>query len=102
MNGRSCAWVVLGLLVWALRLVLGLVFSSFKWACWAKQNRGGRGSRNGNRECDEVPGGGGAAPTVAARRSFAGMALPASVLKGEGTGRERKVRRFHFGHSGHG
>ena len=90
------------MLVWALRLVLGLVFISFKWACWAKQNRGGRGSRNGNRECNEVPGGGGAAPTVAARRSFAGMALPASVLEGEGTGRERKVRRFHFGHSGHG
>ena len=34
--------VVVGLLVWALRIVLGLEFSLFKWVCWTKQNRGGR------------------------------------------------------------
>ena len=39
--------VIVGLLVWALRLVLGLVLGSFKWACWIKQNRGGRGSGMG-------------------------------------------------------
>ena len=94
--------MVVGLLVRALRLVLGLVLGSFKWACWIKQNRGGRGSQNGNRECDDIPGGGAVAPTAPARRSFAGTAVPSSVIEGEGTGRERKVRGFHFGYSGHG
>jgi hypothetical protein len=81
--------VIVGLLVWALWLVLGLVLGSFKWACWTKQNRGGTGSRNGNRECDDVQGGGAVAPTAPARRSFARTAVPASVIEGEGTGRER-------------
>ena len=39
--------VVVGLLVWALRIVLGLEFSLFRWVCWTKQKRGGRGSREG-------------------------------------------------------
>ena len=74
-----------------MRLVLGLVFSSFKWACRTQQNRGGRGSRNGNREGDDVPGGGAVAPTVAARRSFAGIELRFTVPRSEGMGREGRV-----------
>ena len=43
---------------------------------------------------------GGAA--VGSRRLLAGTAFPASVLGAEGMGRERKVRGFYFGDSGHG
>jgi len=39
---------------------------------------------------------------VAARRSFAGIELQSTASKSEGTGRERKMRGFRSGDSGHG
>jgi len=81
-----------------LRLLIGLVLV---WASWITQDRGGRGLRNGNRVGDKVPGGGAAAPTVAARRSLAGIELQPTVSKSESMGRERRERGFSFGDSGH-
>ena len=39
---------------------------------------------------------------VAARRSFAGIELQSTASKSDGTGRERKMRGFRSGDSGHG
>ena len=57
--------------------------------------------RKGTKDGDQVPGG----ATIihgAARRSFVGTALPASVQESEGMGRERRARGFHSGDSEHG
>ena len=58
----------------------------------------GRGAETGRGALAAAP----PAPTVAACRSFAGIELQSTVSKSEGTGRERKMRGFHFGDSGHG
>ena len=83
--------------VWAARLALwvgGLVYS---WACQSKQNRGG-GGLHGRQASTVAP----PAPTVVAHRGFARIELWSTVSKFEGTGRERRVRGFCFGDSGHG
>ena len=49
---RGCTWWFVGLLVWALLLVIGLVLSLFNWACWTNQNRGGRGHATGRQDVD--------------------------------------------------
>ena len=77
----------LGCCFGVLWLLIGLLLA---WAGWITKGRGGRGLRNGNRVGDKVPGGGTAAPTVAARRSLAGIELQPTVSKSESMERERE------------
>ena len=94
-TGMLLAWWCFGL----CGLALGLMGSVYLCGL-AGLNEAGLERVTGQESERRHPRSGGTA--VATRRSFAGMAFPASVLGAEGMGRERRARGFRSGDSGHG